>query len=84
MTNPQPTSDATPTTPPKFPAFPATLHPELEEYDRRAAHAEPIHYFSDNRHPQYVCRECMVPVVSSCSPHPQSVTANLTPAGTTG
>lgn len=50
--------------PSRFAEFPKTLHAELEEYDARACRAEPIHYFSDNRHAQYVCRECMTPLVS--------------------
>ncbi|KAI5450123.1 hypothetical protein NCC49_003750 [Naganishia albida] len=48
--------------PSRFAEFPKTLHAELEEYDARACRAEPIHYFSDNRHAQYVCRECMTPL----------------------
>lgn len=50
---------------PNLAAFPKSLHAELEEYDRRARQAEPIHYFSDNRHAQYVCRECIVPLAST-------------------
>jgi hypothetical protein len=50
--------------PGRYAAFPKNLHAELEEYDARASRAEPIHYFSDNRHAQYVCRECMIPLVS--------------------
>ncbi|GHJ90043.1 hypothetical protein NliqN6_6445 [Naganishia liquefaciens] len=47
---------------PNLAAFPESLHGELEEYDRRASRADPIHYFSNNRHAQYVCRECIVPL----------------------
>jgi hypothetical protein len=47
-----------------YAAFPKSLHAELEEYDRRASQADPIHYFSSNRHAEYVCRECLVPLVS--------------------
>lgn len=51
----------------RYTSLPKTLHAELEEYDARASRAEPIHYFSDNQHAQYVCRECMTPLVSTLS-----------------
>jgi hypothetical protein len=49
----------------RYTNLPETLHAELEEYDARASRAETIHYFSDNQHAQYVCRECMIPLVST-------------------
>lgn len=49
---------------PNLASFPKSLHAELEEYDKRASQADPIHYFSGNRHAQYVCRECIVPLVN--------------------
>ncbi|KAJ9092368.1 hypothetical protein QFC21_006870 [Naganishia friedmannii] len=45
-----------------YSAFPPELFKEVEAYDRRAGQAEPLHYFSDNQHAQYVCKECMVPL----------------------
>lgn len=43
--------------------LPPDILKEVEEWDRRASQAEPLHYFSDNQHAQYVCKECMVPLV---------------------
>lgn len=52
-----------------YSAFPPEIYKEVEEYDRRASQAEPLHYFSDNQHAQYVCKECMVPLVRPlCAP----------------